>query len=71
VGDIVERAERQAIIEALQATNGNRPRGGRAARREPATLFYKIDPVWDRVMQTSALVKHFAGFFGVLFNVLV
>ena len=43
LGDIVERAERQAIIEALQATNGNRRVAAERLGVSLRTLFYKID----------------------------
>ena len=43
LGDIVERAERQAIVEALQATKGNRRAAAERLGVSLRTLFYKID----------------------------
>jgi DNA-binding NtrC family response regulator len=43
LGDIVERAERQAIIEALQVTKGNRRAAAERLGVSLRTLFYKID----------------------------
>jgi len=43
LGDVVERAERQAIVEALQATEGNRRAAAERLGVSLRTLFYKID----------------------------
>ncbi len=43
LGEIVERAERQAIVEALQATNGNRRAAAERLGVSLRTLFYKIE----------------------------
>ena len=43
LGEIVERAERQAIVEALQATEGNRRAAAERLGVSLRTLFYKID----------------------------
>ncbi|HLQ68897.1 MAG TPA: sigma-54 dependent transcriptional regulator [Gemmatimonadales bacterium] len=43
LGDIVERAERQAIVDALRATDGNRRVAAERLGVSLRTLFYKID----------------------------